>query len=98
MQRWLGVPRRSIMSDDERVPPPDQTATSAEHRHVVSVSFRADELAWVDSIVSSLKAVGYRQVSRSEVVNVALGALRESVGDRSPYDMLRYFLDRRHRS
>jgi hypothetical protein len=66
-------------------------------RRVASVSLEPVEAQWADSLVDTLRAVGYRHVSRSEVVNVALAILRETLNNRTPYEVLRVFLDRARR-
>jgi hypothetical protein len=62
-------------------------------QRIVSISFHPTEIDWTDVLVSRLKAVGYRHVSRSEVVNVALAVLRDHLDARTPYEVLRVFLE-----
>jgi hypothetical protein len=61
------------------------------------VSFESREAEWTDGIVDTLKLIGYRHVTRSEVVNVALSVLRDHLADQSPYEILRFILDRARR-
>jgi hypothetical protein len=80
--RTRDAQRMASMSQDRR-------------RHkIVSISFEPNEIEWTDSLVRTLKSVGYRHVSRSEVVNVALSVLRRHVRGRTPYEILHTFLDR----
>ncbi len=74
--------------------PTDKILDDAPRRRIASISFDPVEAQWIDSVVASLKTLGYRHISRSEIVNVAVRALRDQICDRTPYDLLRFFLDR----
>ena len=68
-----------------------------KRRRVVSISFAGEDAEWVDGLVGRLRAVGYRHVSRSEVVNVALDLLRAISEHQTPYEVLKLFLDKARR-
>ena len=73
-------------------------ARRTRKRRIVSVSLHAEAAVWVDSVVQRLKSVGYRHVSRSEVLNVAVSVLQDTIADHAPYEILKVFLDRAPRS
>jgi hypothetical protein len=63
------------------------------HR-VVSISFDANDAAWVDTLVRSLEERGYPRAARSEVVRTALAELRKALDGLTPFETVKYFAQR----
>lgn len=65
---------------------------------VVPASLYTPEANWIDQIADVLKRAGNPKANRSMVIREAIYRLQEELGDKSPDEVLRYFIERHRKA
>lgn len=73
---------------------PRPSRRSRRKQRIVSISLDPAEAKWLDALVDLLEEQSYPKAARSEVVRMALLALRDELRDRTPSEIVRYFVQR----
>jgi hypothetical protein len=65
---------------------------------VVPASLYTPEANWLDQIADVLKRAGNPKANRSMVIREAIYRLQEELSDKSPDEVLQYFIDRHRKA
>jgi hypothetical protein len=65
---------------------------------VVPASLYTPEANWLDQIAEVLKRAGNPKANRSMVIREAIYRLQEELSDKSPEEVLQYFIDRHRKA
>jgi hypothetical protein len=65
---------------------------------VVPASLYTPEANWIDQIADELKRAGNPKANRSMVIREAIYRLQEELSDKSPDEVLRYFIERHRKA
>lgn len=65
---------------------------------VVPASLYTPEANWLDQIADALKRAGNPKANRSMVIREAIYRLQEELTDKSPEEVLQYFIDRHRKA
>ncbi len=78
--------------------PNPKRLTSDEHEkkgyRIVPASLYTPEANWIDEITDALKRAGNPKANRSMVIREAIYTLQEELSEKSPDEMLLYFITR----
>jgi hypothetical protein len=70
------------------------TVRAGRQRRVHSINFEPEIDDWLESLVELLRRAGLPKAGRSEVIRVALSALRRELATHGQADTVRFFLER----
>ena len=70
------------------------SAASRRRPHIHTVSFDSGEDEWVDALVHALRSQGLPNAARSQIVRVALRALRDALAKQTGQEVARFFIRR----
>jgi len=65
---------------------------------VVPASLYTPEANWVDAITETLKSAGNPKANRSMVIREAIYSLQEKLGEKTPDEVLQYFIERHRKT
>jgi hypothetical protein len=65
---------------------------------IVPASLYTPEANWLDQIADGLKRAGNPKANRSMVIREAIYRLQEELRDKSPEDVLQYFIERHRKA
>jgi hypothetical protein len=65
---------------------------------VVPASLYTPEANWIDQIADVLKSAGNPKANRSMVIREAIYRLQEELNDKSPDEVLQYFIERHRKA
>ncbi len=82
-------PNPNRLSDDK---------TCKKGYRVVPASLYTPEANWIDQITDGLKRAGNPKANRSMVIREAIYRLQEELNDKSPEEVLQYFIDRHRKA
>lgn len=65
---------------------------------VVPASLYTPEANWIDEITETLKSAGNPKANRSMVIREAIHSLQELLQEKTPDEVLQYFIDRHRKT
>lgn len=80
-----------------RQPNPDRLREASRHKpgyRVVAVSLYTPEAEWLDHMAGVLQRAGNPKANRSFVIREAIVRLQEDLQDKSPQEVMQYFIER----
>lgn len=90
---------RLLAKAKETAPSPNpkrlsNTDSEKKGYRIVPTSLYTPEANWIDEVAETLKRAGNPKANRSMVVREAISLLQEELGEKSPDEMLQFFINR----